>query len=77
MRVVKILSGVSVLFTTLVFARIVQGNLRQHLAFIQASRRHSCIPHSGPHSFFFGGFFDRRAYAVFSLIGGCLLLARK
>jgi hypothetical protein len=76
MRVVKILSGISVLITTLAFAQMLHRNTLQHLEFL----RHLDSIHA-PHQqarnpSFLVGLFTGLIIVVFSFVGGCLLFRR-
>ena len=77
MRIVKILSGICVLATSLSFGRIVGGNLRHHLEFVQyldATHASHAAAHAPAFVFSFAG---GVIIVVLSAIGGLLLIARR
>jgi len=77
MRIVKILSGICVLATSLSFGRIVEGNLRHHLEFVQhldATHASHAAAHSPAFAFSFAG---GVIIVVLSAIGGVLLVVRR
>jgi hypothetical protein len=76
MRVVKILSGLSVLFTTFAFAQILRHNLLQHLEFIQHLDSIHASHEQAHNPSFVAVFLTGATIVLFSFVGGCLLFRR-
>ena len=77
MRIVNTLSGICVLATSLSFARIVEGNLRHHLEFVQhldVTHASHAAAHTPAFVVSFGG---GVIIVLLSAIGGVLLVTRR